>query len=94
VDGREQKVSELLHVAGETHHAVFRVTDGSDDDWATWYSDWLVNLSELPDILGSKPVRSELTTELVTLDRQYTSDAPAEKWEDHYARALVERFGR
>jgi hypothetical protein len=92
MDDRQAKLSELLHVAGETHHAVFRVTNGTDDDWATWYSDWLVNFSELPDILGSKPVRSELTTELVTMDRQYNREAPSERWEDFYARALVERF--
>lgn len=32
------KVGELLHEAAETHHQVFRITDGVDDDWAstTW----------------------------------------------------------
>jgi hypothetical protein len=24
---------------------VFAITDGEDPDWATWYADWLVNLS-------------------------------------------------
>ena len=56
-DRTEEKLSELLHEAGETHHAVFRITEGADEDWATWYSDWLVSLSELPEVLGAKPVR-------------------------------------
>jgi hypothetical protein len=49
---KQQQVSELLHEAGETHHRVYRIVDGADDDWATWYSDWLVNLSELPALLA------------------------------------------
>jgi len=93
VDDRATKVSELLHVAAETHHAVYRITQGADDDWATWYSDWLVNRSELPDLLGTKPVRSELTAMLVGLDREYQELGPDEPWEDHYARALVDRLG-
>jgi hypothetical protein len=54
------QISALLHEAGETHHRVFRIVDGVDDDWALWYAQWLIELSELPDLLGAKPVRSEL----------------------------------
>jgi hypothetical protein len=93
VDGREAKVGELLHEAAETHHRVFRITDGEDRDWASWYSEWLVTLSELPGLLGATPVRSELTYLLVGLDKQYTSAKPAERWEDYYARELTERLG-
>src|SRR6266478_5125586 len=61
-----EQISGLLHEAGETHHRVFRIVDGADDDWASWYADWLVSLSELPLLLGGKPVRSELTYLVVT----------------------------
>jgi hypothetical protein len=88
MDERARKVSELMHEAGETHHAVFRITQGADEDWATWYSDWLVNLSELPGLLGAKPVRSELTYVLVKLDKEFQGAG----WEDHYAAALVDHF--
>jgi hypothetical protein len=54
MDQRSTKVSALLHEAAETHHQVFRITDGADDDWASWYADWLVTLSELPELLGAK----------------------------------------
>jgi hypothetical protein len=87
-----KKVSELLHEAGETHHIVFRITDGADDDWASWYSTWLIEHSELSDLIASKPVRSELTYMLVKLDRDYTAKAPDEPWEDWYASRLIEHF--
>jgi hypothetical protein len=87
-----ESVSGLLHEAAETHHRVFRIVDGADDDWATWYADWLVSLSELPDVLGLKPVRSELTYLLVSLDKKYTADHPAEPWEDYYACRIIDHF--
>ncbi|MDP9301924.1 MAG: hypothetical protein M3P43_13690 [Actinomycetota bacterium] len=94
MDETTSKVAKLLHTAGETHHVVFAIVDGADDDWATWYSDWLVNLSELPKLLGGAPVRSELTHQLVSLDKEYTSEQPARRWEDYYAARLVERLGK
>lgn len=89
----ERKVSELLHEAAEAHHQVYRITDGADDDWASWYANWLVTLSELPELLGSEVVRSDLTYMLVRLDKEYTAASPDERWEDLYARGLVEYFG-
>ena len=92
MDETVAKVIGLLHEAAETHHRVFRITDGADGDWASWYSRWLTTLSELPDLLGAKPVRSELTYMLVRLDKEYLERSPAERWEDYYADALVEHF--
>jgi hypothetical protein len=87
-----EEVGALLHEAAETHHQVFRITDGVDEDWASWYADWLIKLSELPRLLGVVPVRSALVFELVRLDREYTAEPRSEPWEGFYARALVERF--
>src|SRR5437762_6456388 len=33
--GAVEQISSLLHEAGETHHRVFRIVDGADDDWAS-----------------------------------------------------------
>jgi hypothetical protein len=88
-----EQISQLLHEAGETHHQVFRIVDGADDDWASWYSDWLVNLSELPTLLGARPVRSELTYVLVSLDKEYTVDRPGQPWESYYAQKIRDHFG-
>jgi hypothetical protein len=89
MDETNKKVSGLLHEAGETHHTVYRITDGEDPDWASWYSEWLIEHSELPDLLGGAPVRSHLVAELVALDREVGAD---QGWEDRYAARLVERF--
>ena len=93
MDERSARVGELLHEAAETHHQVFRITDGADDDWASWYAEWLVTLSELPELVGGKVVRSELTYMLVRLDKEYTERRVAERWEDYYARELLGHFG-
>jgi hypothetical protein len=87
-----ERVSALLHEAGETHHGVYRIVDGADDDWATWYSWWLTTLSELPDLLGTRPVRSELTYLLVALDKEYSSAGSDEPWERYYASRVIEHF--
>ena len=87
------KISALLHEAAETHHVVYRITDGEDADWASWYADWLLDHSELPEELGSKPVRSHLVHALVQLDRDHTAEQRDESWEDYYARRLAELFG-
>ena len=74
-----EQISGLLHEAGETHHRVFRIVDGADDDWASWYAQWLIDLSELPDLLGARPVRSELIYLLVSLDKQYAAEPPGNR---------------
>jgi hypothetical protein len=86
-------VADLLHEAAETHHIVYRIVDGDDPDWASWYADWLLTLSELPQLLGADPVRSDLVYELVQLNRDYAVERREERWEDWYAERLIERFG-
>jgi hypothetical protein len=92
VDEPVDGVGKLLHEAAETHHQVYRISDGADADWATWYADWLTRLSELPDLLGRRPVRSELTYLLVALDQEHATDAPDQPWEQFYAERLVRHF--
>jgi hypothetical protein len=86
------RVAGLLHEAAETHHVVYRITDGGDPDWASWYATWLLDLSELPELLGARPVRSHLVHALVELDREYTAAGPSERWEAWYAAKLAERL--
>jgi hypothetical protein len=92
MDGTEERIGGLLHEVSETHHRVFRIVDGADDDWASWYADWLISLSELPALLGVKPVRSELVYLLVTLDKDYTAGKQDEPWEAYYAPRIVSHF--
>src|SRR2546421_643486 len=55
-------------------------------------ADWLIRLSELPHLLKTTPVRSELVYLLVRLDREYKSSKPNEPWERFYARRLLEHY--
>jgi hypothetical protein len=93
VDDRVHRVAALLHESGETHHLVYRIVDGEDPDWASWYAEWLIEHSELPEILGAAPVRSELVWFLVSLDKEYTASEPDTPWPDWYAARVVEQFG-
>jgi hypothetical protein len=88
-----QRISELLHEAGEVHHVVYRISDGADDDWASFYADWLIDHSELPQTLGGAPTRSHLVHELVEAERAFAEAAPQEGWEAFYADRIVDRFG-
>ena len=88
----QEQIAELLHLAGETHHQVYRITDGVDADWASWYADWLIHLSDLPKLLGTTPVRSELVYMLVKLDKDYTRGGHGGRWEDYYAGELIVHF--
>jgi hypothetical protein len=85
-----QRIGEVLQDAAETHHTVYAITEGEDPDWASWYADWLVNLSDLPKLLGTTPARSELTWVLVQADKDQPDGEP---WQPAYARRLVEHFG-
>ena len=87
-----KRVAELLHEAAEIHHRVYRITDGDDPDWASWYSDWLTTRSELPELLGRPVVRSELTWMLVGLDKEYADRAAGDRWEEYYAVELTRHF--
>jgi hypothetical protein len=86
------EISEVLQKAAETHHVVYAIVDGADDDWASWYADWLLELSELPQLLGTKPVRSELVYMLVKLGKEYAAESPDVSWRDYYAERLIAHF--
>jgi hypothetical protein len=85
-------IAGLLEEVAETHHRVYRITDGVDDDWASWYADWLLDHSELSQLLGTRPVRSHLVHALVQLDRDYTTAPRDDSWPDFYQRGLRALF--
>ncbi len=85
-------IADLMREVAELHHRVYRITDGEDADWASWYAHWLVELSELPRLLGRPPVRSELVCQLVLLDREFAEGHVDEPWEQFYARRIVAHF--
>jgi hypothetical protein len=87
-----ERIAALLAEAADLHHRVHRRTDGADPDWPSWYAAWLVELSELPDLLGRRPTRTELTCLLVELDREAGSQADEGPWQERYADRIAARF--
>ena len=85
-------IAEVLQEAAETHHVVYKVVDGVDADWASWYADWLIHLSPLPGLLRVTPVRSELVYLLVRLDKEYTVAGSDQPWQEYYATRLATHF--
>jgi len=90
---RVQEVADLLHEAGEVHHVYYADVDGVDDDWATFYSEWLLRRTRFPRILGRSPVRSGLTRDLVVYDEEYQAAGSSEPWPRWYAQRLVDKYG-
>jgi hypothetical protein len=85
-------VGELLHEAGEVHHVYFADTGGVDDDWATFYSEWLLFRTKFSQLLGKRPVRSGLTRDLVVLDEEYVASKTSEPWPTWYARRIIQKY--
>jgi hypothetical protein len=52
----------------------------------------MLDLSELPQLLGTRPVRSHLVHALVQHDRDHTGAKSDEPWPNFYARYLREQF--
>jgi hypothetical protein len=91
-DDVASKIAALLQQVGEVHHMVFADTEGSDDDWASFYSDWLLVHSQLPTLLGKRPVRSHLTRDLVELDEQYSAASTSDPWPAWYTARLMAKY--
>ena len=94
MDPKIQKLSDLLHEVAETHHIVYKITEGDDPNWAYWYANQLIDLTNFSEITGSTPVKSELIYMLVKLDKDFTLSNPGGKWEDYYAKELLEHFAK
>ena len=75
-------VASLLREVANLHHRYYRLTDGSDSDWASFYADWLVGHSELDELLFQVPVRSELTWLLVQAEHEHGA---GRDWAEVYA---------
>jgi hypothetical protein len=87
-----QKIADILHLCGETHHTVYKKVEGNDPEWALWYAEWLMTLSDLPELIPNMKTESELAYMLVKLDKEYTENKPEEKWPMYYAKVLSENY--
>jgi len=63
------------------------MTDGEGADSAPWCAGWLLRRSELPDLLGRPPVRSELLR-----DEEFVERPPGGPWERCFGARLFPQF--
>lgn len=88
---RTDRLAATLERAERVHGVVTERTGGADGEWALFYAWWLINWSDLPEILGSAPALGELTARLIALDAAYPSAPRDEPWPAFYARELLAR---
>jgi hypothetical protein len=91
VPGTVDRVVGLLREVADLHR---RAPGGATGDWASWYAHWLVEVSDLPLLLGTAPSAGELARLLVALAGEAAGAHRAEPWERRCARRIVAHFAR
>jgi hypothetical protein len=90
------EVSALLSSA-EAAHGRFEAEElggKRDEEWPKWYASYLLDhglLDLFPDPGASAELGEHLDDLLTEADRLQRANAPGEKWQDYYARFLVDR---
>lgn len=82
-----QSVTGLLIATAEAHH---EATGGSNDRWARWYAEHM--LDDLNGRLQTRVDTDELERWLIAADERYRNERQAESWPKVYARWLLEDY--
>ena len=77
----------LLKRTGDAHHAAYEATDGTDPEWAIWYSAHLQAL--LGNGLGRPITRSEIVYLLCKAQMAQDVDGSKVPWPTYYARLFL-----
>jgi hypothetical protein len=64
---KAERLAATLERAEHVHGVVTERTGGADPEWALFYAWWLINWSDLPEILGSTPGLGDLIARLIAL---------------------------
>jgi hypothetical protein len=81
------QLADLLKRTGDAHHAAYKATDGTDPEWASWYSGHLQTL--LGDRLGRPITRSEIVYLLCKAQMEQEATGSTESWTDYYAKLML-----
>jgi hypothetical protein len=90
VDDLLNKLTELFEQTGKAHHDAFAAVDGADDDWPTWYADYLMN--KIPALKGKSFTQNELADLLTQLSKQHAQSASGTPWPSYYAKFFVDHY--
>lgn len=81
----------LLKQTGDAHHGAYEATDGTDPEWASWYSGHLQTL--LGDGLGRPITRSEIVYLLCKAQEKQDADGSDAPWTVYYANLILAETG-
>jgi hypothetical protein len=76
----EKNIAAALREAAEKHHEAFASSDGADENWATWYAEYLLRQTDL-DLKFNADI---LSAKLTKLAEQFNGT----DWAEKYARNL------
>ena len=76
----------------ESYRGIHPGSDGKGDNWQVWYSKWLLDVSDLPELLGYKPQSDDLQQKLLLLDKQYGELNSTVDWPEFMARGLFKEY--
>jgi hypothetical protein len=80
-------LADLLKETGDAHHAAYEATDGTDPEWAIWYSAHLQTL--LGNGLGRPITRSEIVYLLCKAQMAQDADGSQVPWPTYYANLFL-----
>jgi hypothetical protein len=81
------QLADLLKRTGDAHHAAYEATDGTDPEWASWYSAHLQTL--VGNGLGRSITRSELVYLLCKAQKNQDATGSKQSWTDYYAKLIL-----
>jgi hypothetical protein len=90
MDNLTDQLTVLFEQAGKAHHEAFAATNGTDDEWSSWYADYL--LDKLPPLLNANLTKTELAESLTQLSKDHPLNAPATPWPRYYADFFVDHY--
>jgi hypothetical protein len=82
-----QQLAVLLKRTGDAHHAAYEATNGTDPEWANWYSGHLQTL--LGNGLGRPITRSEIVYLLCKAQMDQAANGSEETWPSYYAKLML-----
>ena len=84
------QIANLLQETAHAHHQAYIETNGFDPEWPLWYAQ---NLQEkLGRLLNHPLTQSEIDSQILRLDKAYTSKARRQSWQEFYAQELITEY--
>jgi hypothetical protein len=85
----ETLISNSLQAVAFAHHQEFHELDHTDPNWSLWYAAWLLNESEVSDILTPHFGVSQLSALLHRLDGRHKHAYDKHVWADLFATEIA-----